>query len=334
MIRLPPFELLQPHTLAEAAEQLSDCGAEEGESVRLVAGGTDLWPNMKRRHQKAETVVSLRGLGEMRRIEADDGDLVLGATATLSEIAAHDLVCERFPSFARAARGISTPALRNMGTLGGNLCLDTRCDYYNQSEEWRRAIDYCMKENGEVCWVAPSSSRCWAVSSGDCAPILQVLGARVRLQSRSGERMVPLEALYRDDGIDYLRKTPGEILVEVRLPAQSGQDNCRTSFLKLSRRGAIDFPVLSIAVCIWIDRFGRVEKSSIVLGAIASLPRSVPAAEESLVGETLNEERIEEAARLCRRAATPLDNTDFMAQWRSKMVEVFAAKALTECAQR
>ncbi|HUF79301.1 MAG TPA: FAD binding domain-containing protein, partial [Thermoanaerobaculia bacterium] len=208
MLRLPPFELRRPRTLADAAAILEGEGAGEGAAegagagasrpagatlqaarVRPVAGGTDLWPNMKRRHQTAAVVVALAGIPELRGIDADS-ELRLGATATLDEVASHPAVRERYPALARAVESISSPPLRNMGTIGGNVCVDTRCTYYNQTEEWRRSIDYCMKEAGTVCWVAPSSPRCWAHSASDSAPMLAALGARVRLVSAAGERTV------------------------------------------------------------------------------------------------------------------------------------------------
>ena len=308
-----------------------DSGAAEGLPVRLVAGGTDLWPNLKRRAQKASTVVSLNGIAELRTLSREGERVAIGGTTTLAEIASSEDLAQLFPSVSAAARRISTPALRNMGTLGGNLCLDTRCNYYNQSEEWRRSVDYCMKEDGEVCWVAPSSSRCWAVSAGDLGPVLCSLGATTHLVSSEGERVVPVLALYRNDGIDYLKKRPEEILEWVELPPESSASACRSSFLKLRRRGAIDFSVLSVAAAVWFDGGGSVERCSVVLGSVSSAPLEVEAASEALVGGRLEEEEILEAARSCRQAATPLDNTDFAAQWRSKMVEVYAAEALRAC---
>ena len=181
MLRLPPFEFRVAGSVAEAAAIL----AGEGPGTRLVAGGTDLWPNMKRRHQSARTVVSLMSIPDLTGIDSN-GELRIGATTRLSDVAASAAVRGRYPALARAVAAISSPPLRNMGTLGGNLCLDTRCTYYNQTEEWRRSIDYCMKEVGTVCWVAPSSPRCWAHSASDSAPMLAALGGRVKLVSAHG----------------------------------------------------------------------------------------------------------------------------------------------------
>src|SRR5262245_40901007 len=205
MLRLPWFEHRAPRSVAEAAKIL----AGEGPRAMLIAGGTDLLPNMKRRHQSPAILVSLRNIPELKRNGA-----VFGAGLTLSEIVRN----EKTPTALRqAAAQVATPHLRNMGTLGGNLCLDTRCNYYNQTYEWRKAIDFCLKKDGKICWVATASKRCVAVSSTDTAPALIALNAAVTLVSEKGSRNVNVEELYRNDGIDYLSRTPNEILTEVRV---------------------------------------------------------------------------------------------------------------------
>ncbi|HEX9670332.1 MAG TPA: FAD binding domain-containing protein [Thermoanaerobaculia bacterium] len=331
MLRLPRFRFLRPQSLAEAAAVLAGEGAGEGQPVRLVAGGTDLWPNMKRRHQKAATVVSLMGVPDLAGVRAN-GELRIGATTILDDLARHPAVRGRWPVLARAVSSISSPPLRQMGTLGGNLCVDTRCTYYNQTEDWRRSIAFCMKEEGEICWVATSSPRCWAHAASDSAPVLLALGARVRLVSAAGEREVPLAALYRDDGIDYLAKRGDEILAEVVVPGDADASRCRASFWKLRRRGSIDFAVLSAAAALWTAPDGTIERARLVLGAVSSQPLAVPEAEALLTGQRPTPERIAEAARLARQAATPMDNTDFQTQWRVKMVEAYAEAALREAA--
>lgn len=329
MLRLPPLSFRQPRTLDEALAIL----AGEGPAARLVAGGTDLLPNMKRRHQQATTLVSLMrvpGLGEV--VDRNGGGLRIGATATLTTVAEHPVVQARYPALARAIESISSPPLRNMGTLGGNLCVDTRCTYYNQTEEWRRSIDYCMKEAGTICWVATSSPRCWAHSASDSAPMLCALGATVRLAGPGGEREVPLPALYRDDGIDYLAKRAGEALVEVLVPASADSAHCRSAFWKLRRRGSIDFAVLSVAAAAWIAPGGVVERAELWLGAVGSAPRQATAAAASLVGRPLDAESIAGAAELAKKAATPMDNTDFQTQWRKAVVGRYVEAALADCA--
>jgi 4-hydroxybenzoyl-CoA reductase subunit beta len=339
MLRLPPFRYLRPQSLAEAAAMLAGEGAAEAQPVRLVAGGTDLWPNMKRRNQKAATVVSLMGIPGLAEIDAGmpsngglAGDLRLGATALLADVAAHAAVRGRYPALARAVESISSPPLRHMGTLGGNLCVDTRCTYYDQTEEWRRSIGYCLKEEGTICWVAPGSRTCLAHSASDSAPMLAALDARVRLTGRDGERAIPLADLYREDGIAYLGKRPDEILTEVLLPPGSDAGSCRSAFWKLRRRGSIDFAVLSVAAAVWTDAAGTVIRARIFLGAVASAPVAATAAAEALMGKALTADAIREAARLCREVATPMDNTDFQTQWRNLMVERYAEAALREVA--
>jgi 4-hydroxybenzoyl-CoA reductase subunit beta len=329
VLRLPPLSFRQPSSLAEALAILNG----EGAGARLVAGGTDLLPNMKRRHQQATTLVSLMNvLGLSGVVDGNGSGLRVGATTTLSAVAEHGAVRARYPALARAVESISSPPLRNMGTLGGNLCLDTRCTYYNQTEEWRRSIDYCMKEQGKICWVATSSPRCWAHSASDAAPMLCALGATVRLASKDGERELPLAALYRDDGIDYLTKRPDEVLVDVHVPAASDAAHCRTAFWKLRRRGSIDFAVLSVAAAVWLDPAGVVERASIWLGAVGSSPREAAPAAASLVGTRLDADAIARAAELAKKTATPMDNTDFQTQWRKAVVGRYVEAALAECA--
>ena len=330
MLRLPPFDYHRPSSTSEVAAVLAD----QGPAARLVAGGTDLWPNMKRRHQHAETIVSLMSIPELREIAVLEGStgLRVCATSTLTQVATDLDVRNRYPALTRAVSSISSPPLRNMGTLGGNLCLDTRCTYYNQTEGWRRSIDYCMKETGTVCWVAPSSPRCWAHSASDSAPILCALGARVRLESNGGDRILEVAELFRDDGIDYLTKQPDELLTDIYLPTESSTDHCRTSFWKLRRRGSIDFAVLTVAAAIWLDNHQHVDRVSLYLGAVGSRPLPVTGVDEILRGKPLTDDAILQAARAARRIATPMDNTDFKAQWRGVMAERYTQAALREIA--
>ncbi len=326
MLRLPPFQFRMPKTLDDAAAIV----AGEGRSARLVAGGTDLWPNMKRRHQEAETVVSLMRIPEIAGVR-NGGVLRIGGTTTLDTIEADPIVVERYPAVARAVESISSPPLRNMGTIGGNLCVDTRCTYYNQTEEWRRSIDYCMKEDGTVCWVAPNSPKCWAHSASDSAPILSALKSQVRLVSTEGERTIPLESLYQNDGIEYMTKRRDEILTEVLVPAESAAGKCRSSFWKLRRRGSIDFGVLSVGAAVWMDG-DEVAEARIWLGSVGSQPLFAEKASTLLAGTRLEPETLEEAGRLARKVATPMDNTDFLTHWRGVMVERYVEAALREIA--
>jgi 4-hydroxybenzoyl-CoA reductase subunit beta len=326
VLRLPPIDLRTPATVQEAA-QLIATG-----DVRIVAGGTDLWPNMKRRHQKAETVVSLMSIPGLDNIDSNKADIRIGATATLASIIRDDKIRERFPAFARALASISSPPLRNMGTIGGNLCVDTRCNYYNQTEEWRRSIDYCLKEDGEICWVATKSPRCWAHTASDSAPMLCALDAKVKLESASGERELPLKDIYVDDGIDYLAKKSDEILTEVTVPGSSDATHCRSAFWKLRRRGSIDFATLSVAAAVWTDDHDVVTQASMYLGAVGSAPMAVLEIESVLVGNKITEESIAKIAHAAHKIAQPMDNTDFAASWRGKMTVQYVSAALREIA--
>ncbi|MGH7752712.1 MAG: FAD binding domain-containing protein, partial [Gemmatimonadales bacterium] len=262
MLRLPAFTYLEPKTLAEALRMKAGAGP----SGMYVAGGTDLYPNMKRLHQDPEVVVSLARIEELRPTDSrtvgrSDGGITLSPLITLTQLSDSPTVRQSVPAVARAAELISTPLLRNMGTLGGNLCLDTRCNYYNQNYEWRKAIDFCMKKDGAICWVAPSSPRCWAVQSSDLAPVMVAIGAEFALAGPQGERVVPAARFYYNDGINYLTKQPEEILTHVRLPSPEGTN---AVYLKLRRRGSFDFPVLGVAVWVKWKGEGRKEKGEVV----------------------------------------------------------------------
>ena len=325
MMRLPPFRYLAPVSVADAVKLMADHGPE----AMLVAGGTDLYPNMKRRQFEPSVLVGLRGVRDLAGVRpAASGGIVIGAGTTLTAVSRHARVRGDYAGLATAAGAVSTPQLRNMGTLGGNVCLDTRCNYYNQTYQWRKAVNFCMKKDGEICLVAPGSPRCWAVSSSDTAPVLWSLGASVRLAGPGGERTIPISALYRDDGIQYLTKQPGDIVTEIRLPPADG---LRSVYLKLRRRGSFDFPVLGVAAAVRMDG-ETVREARIVLGAVASLPREAAEASALLVGQRLTPDLIERAAEAAYRPAKPLDNTDFGHPYRKKMTRVFVARALRRLA--
>ena len=312
MLRLPWFEHRAPRSVAEAAKIL----AGEGPQAMLVAGGTDLLPNMKRRHQTPKILVSLKGIDSLKKVNGS-----IGAGLTLSEV----LRIENIPvALRQAAAQVATPHLRNMGTLGGNLCLDTRCTYYNQNYEWRQAIDFCLKKDGQTCWVATASKRCVAVSSTDTAPALIALNAAVTLEGPSGAREIPVEALYKNDGIDYLSRKPDEILTAVRIP-----EGWKSTYWKLRRRGSFDFPILGVAVALKFSG-DVIDDARVALGAAASRPFLVEKASEYLKGKKLTDEVIAEASTLVANRAKPMDNTDMDLYWRKEVADDFAGYALRE----
>lgn len=323
MMRLPKFEYRVPQTIAEAVRIVADAGP----NGQFVAGGTDLYPNMKRRQQLPKTVISVMRLAELNEITGDGkGGLTIGASVTLTEICEHPVINHDYPVVAQAARTISTPLLRNMGTIGGNLLLDTRCNYYDQNYEWRKGINFCLKKDGDVCWVAPGGSKCWAVQSSDLVPVMVAIGAKLKFASTLGERVVDAAGLYNDDGIDYLRKRPDELLVAIELPPTNGW---RASYQKLRRRGAFDFPVLGVAACVhWDDSFSIVTSAKLVLGGIAPAPVEIKDASTVLIGKALDPNQIEAAAEAAYIKARPLDNTDFVYQWRKQMARQYTLRAL------
>lgn len=324
MLRLPRFEFHRPRTVDEALR----ISADQGARGKFVAGGTDLYPNMKRRHQVPQHVISLGAVRELHGITGDPRrGVTIGAMVRLSEIEHSPLLRDSYGPVATAAALVSTPLLRNMGTLGGNLLLDTRCNYYDQTHEWRESIRFCLKCNGDTCWVAPSSPRCWAVQSSDSVPLLCAMDASVTLRSRAGERRVPVRDLYRDDGIDYLTLRPGELLTQVHLPPVNGW---RASYRKLRRRGTFDFPVLGVGVCVFRD--GDVVRDvRIRIGGAGSHAIPATAAEDLLRGQVPTDELIEAAAQHAYKPVRAFDNTDYEAHWRKKMAPVFVARALRDC---
>ncbi len=324
MLRLPPFRYAAPGTAADASRLLADYGGD----AMPVAGGTDLYPNMKRGQYTPKVLVSLRAVAEAYGVAAN-GTLTLGAMTTLTEVAAHADIRARWPAIARAASLVSSPPLRNMGTIGGNLCVDTRCNYYNQTEFWRASIGYCMKRDGEVCLVAPGSDTCWALSSSDTAPVMIALDAEVTLVGARAERRIPVRALYGPDGIRYLAKRPEEVLTRIDVPDRAGWV---MTYRKLRRRGSIDFPILGVAAAVRLAPGRVVEDARLVLGAVDTAPVVAKEAEAFLRGRVLDAETIEMAAGIAYKPARPLDNADLVYSWRKKMARIEVARALRELA--
>ena len=329
-MRLPKFDYRVPREIAEAVKIIAGAGPEG----QFVAGGTDLYPNMKRRQQTPRTVISVMRLPELNQITGDGKlGVRIGASVTLTDIVDHPLINRDYPVIAHAARSISTPILRNMGTIGGNLLLDTRCNYYDQNFEWRKGINFCLKKDGDVCWVAPGSSKCWAVQSSDLVPVMVAIGAKFRLASTLGERMIDAAGFYNDDGIDYLKKRPDELLVDIHLPPLNGW---RASYQKLRRRGAFDFPVLGVAAFVQMengngnDHVARVKNARLVLGGIGPSPIEVKEAGEALIGQLLDDNHIQAAAEAAYVKARPLDNTDFVMNWRKQMTRQYTLRALQQ----
>jgi 4-hydroxybenzoyl-CoA reductase subunit beta len=330
MLRLPRFHLLTPASYAEAAKMLDDNGAAEVDRTRgtpalrvmVVAGGTDLFPNMKRRQFTPEVLVSLSGVRDAEGIHRN-GQVTIGAMTTLTAIANDPLVKERYAALAQAARLVSTPQLRNMATIGGNICLDTRCNWYDQSLFWRTAEGFCMKTHPDVvCRVATSSPRCLAVASADTVPALIALGATVRFEDARTSREVALADLYREDGIQAMAMRADEVLTGITLPDATGW---RSTYLKLRDRNSFDFPIAGVAAALRLDG-ATVTDARIAITALASRPMAVDAT--ALVGTKLDDDAIAAAADAVHKAARPMDNTSGTISQRKRAARVFTERAL------
>lgn len=326
MLRLPPFSYVAATSLDAAVERL----AAEPHAM-VVSGGTDLYANMKQRLFTPPTLIGLRSIPELRFILFNEvAGLTIGATATLTDIAESSVVRRHYPALANAAELVSTPQLRNMGTIGGNLCLDTRCNYYNQNLDWRKALGYCMKKDGDVCKVALSSPKCVAVNSSDTAPVLQAFGARLRLRGPAGEREIPIADFYRNDGMFAWNKAPGEIVSRILVPPP--QAGTRSAYRKLRLRGSFDFPIVGVAAVVVKNDAGECTAARVVVNAVTSMPLEIPLAAEALIGSSLDQSALERAAEAAFALGKPLDNTSGSIPYRKRMIRVFARRALEDCA--
>jgi 4-hydroxybenzoyl-CoA reductase subunit beta len=326
MLRLPEFTYLQPRSVKQATKALADLGA----NAMLVAGGTDVYPKMKRGQFTPRHLISLRALHELKGIRQSKEGLWIGAGESLTAVSSHRLIEKHFPALAHAAESVSTPQLRNMGTIGGNVLVDTRCNYYDQTFFWRQAVGFCMKKDGDICLVAPGSAKCLAIASSDTSPVLVSLGAEAILVSPRGERRVKLEDLYRDDGIDYSTKTNDEVLKGLLIPPESL--GWRNVYLKLRRRGSFDFPILGVAATMDTDERGECRHVSVVLTAVASSPKIVPEAMVLLQGKKVTLDLINAVADLAAKTAHPLDNADLDYWYRKRMAKVYTQRALAQVA--
>jgi 4-hydroxybenzoyl-CoA reductase subunit beta len=320
MLTLPPFQYHSPKSVAEAVALL---GAH-GPKAKLIAGGTDLVPNMKHRLFTPEHVIGLHDIDELHRIGERDGALCLGAMVTLANLARDERVSVLFPSLAKAAAQVAGPQLREMGTLGGNLALDTRCVYYNQTHFWRKALGYCLKKDGTACHVVKGGQKCVAAASNDTAPVLITLGATVRLLSPRGQRELPLDQLYVADGVRNTVLEPDELITEVRVLLPQGR--LVTGYQKLRIRASIDYPALTVAVAAWLERDGTAQWIRMVLSALGSRPHPVKRLEH-LFGRALDAAAIEELGQAAFKQCHPLTNINVDPGWRRQMIPVFVRRA-------
>ncbi len=321
---LPSFEVVRPQTIASALEPLRHFGAE----AQMIAGGTDLLPSMKQGLFAPRVLIDLKGLRELDfiRFDARRG-LEIGALTTISALANSQVVAREFPVLHEAAKTVASPLLRNMGTLGGNLCLDTRCLYYNQSEFWRGSLGGCIKKDGAVCHVAPGSDTCWAAFSGDTAPALLALEATVELAGPRGRREIPLAELYVNDGLVRLTKAADEMVTAVRVPAANA--GWLGTYRKLRIRQSIDYPLAGVAVVMRKRADGSCAQARIGLTAVNPMPRLVTASDR-LAGQAYSAALVEDVAREAIRVGKPLKTSASTMEYRRQMIQVFVRRALTD----
>ena len=323
MLRLHEYVYHRPDTVAEAAKLLA---AAPGRAM-LIAGGTDLMPNMKHGLFTPQDVIALKQIRELHGIEQQGGELVIGAAETLSAVASHPAVKKEFPALARAAGHVAGPQLRNMGTIGGNLCLDTRCTYYNQTFFWRDALGYCLKKDGEVCHVTKTGKKCVAAHSADTPPVLMALGATADLVSARGTRTVPVADFFIADGTANTVRGWDEILTRVRIPI----NGMRTAYQKLRQRGAIDYPLLNMGAAVSFDG-DVVSEARLVVSALGSRPRMVTGLDRVAHGQPLTNAVIDAIAERAFAQCHPLENIIVDTEWRRAMVPVYVRRAFSDIA--
>ncbi len=321
---LPNFELLRPASLGETLSALERFGPE----ARVIAGGTDLIPSMKQRLFAPRVLVDLKRLRELDFIRVEeDGGLAIGALTRISALAESSVIAERFPVLHEAAKTVASPLLRNLGTLGGNLCLDTRCLYYNQSEFWRASLGYCLKKDGTRCHVAPGGQFCWAAFSGDTAPALLALDARIQLAGPRGTRELPLADFYSNDGVAHLAKGTSELVTGISIPAASA-GWCGV-YRKYRIRQAIDYPLAGVAAVMRKAPDGTCLEARIALTGVNPAPKLVSAA-ALLRGCRYKAALVEEVAHEAIRTGKPLRTSASTPEYRRHILRVFVRRALEE----
>jgi len=323
VLTLPPFEYHAPTSLAEALALLTQHAGQ----VKLIAGGTDLVPNMKHRLFTPRHVVGLKGIADLDYIREEGKGIRIGAMTTIAALARSERVQARLPSLAQAAAQIAGPQLREMGTLGGNLCLDTRCVYYNQTYFWRQALGFCLKKDGTVCHVVKAGKKCVAAASNDSAPVLMSLGASVRIAGPRGEREMPLQDFYLPDGIVNTALAADEIVVEARIPAPP--PGLKMGYQKVRVRAAIDYPALTVAVAYQVDAGQKLGDLRLVVSALGARPHPV-ARLDAFRGRPLGATLKRELGAAVHKQCHPLTNINVDPSWRREILPVIVRRALDE----
>jgi 4-hydroxybenzoyl-CoA reductase subunit beta len=322
-LSLPDFQLLRPHAVQEAVELLQRYAG----NLQILAGGTDLIPSMRQGLFAPHFVLDIRGIRELRGIREKDGGLVIGALTPLATIEGDERIRREYPVLAEAAASVASPVLRQMGTIGGNICLDTRCLWYNQSLMWRKSCGFCIKKDGDLCHVAPGGTKCWAAFSADTPPALLCLGAELEIAGPEGMRRTALKDFYTNVGDARMKLEKNELLTRVFLPASSA--GYRGAYRKLRVRGSIDYPLAGVAAA-WKRSNGHVEDARVAITAVNPAPLLVPGAGKLLGGAVLDEEVVAAAGEMAAKIAKPLTTSALTPEYRREMIQVLTKRALLE----
>ena len=323
---LPEFKLLRPRTLEEALR----CLAAHSGNTRVLAGGTDLIPSMRQKLFEPEYVLDIRHLADLKGIHAQSGGgVAIGALTTLSAIEHSGFLRQHFPVLTEAASTVASPLLRNMGTLGGNICLDTRCLWYNQSLTWRKGCGFCIKKDGDLCHVAPGGTKCWAVFSGDTPPALLCLNAEIEIAGPAGVRRIPLREFYTGIGDAYRKLQSQELLTRVFLPGACA--DYRGVYRKLRIRGSIDYPLAGVAVALKRSN-GEVSDARLAITAVNPAPMLVKGAREILAGKSVDDKLAGAVGELAAKTAKPLTTSALTPEYRREMIRVFTKRVVLAAA--
>jgi 4-hydroxybenzoyl-CoA reductase subunit beta len=304
--------------------------AKQGDGIRVLAGGTDLIPSMRQGLFDSEHVLDIRHIGELQGVRPRPGNGVeIGALTTLTSIECSGFLRRHYSVLTEAAATVASPLLRNMGTIGGNICLDTRCLWYNQSLTWRKGCGFCIKKDGDLCHVAPGGTKCWAAFSGDTPPALLCLNAEVEIASASGVRRMPLSDFYTGEGDAYRKLQANELLTRVFLPESSA--DYRGVYRKLRIRGSIDYPLAGVAMVLQRSN-GHIADARLAITAVNPAPLLVKGITEMLEGKVVDEALAEAVAVLAAKTAKPLTTSALTPEYRREMIRVFTKRAVLAAA--
>jgi len=324
---LSRFQLFRPRDAAEALVMLRDHAGEGARATRILAGGTDLLPSMRQKLFEPEYVLDLRLVKELRGIGETEQGIEIGALTTLREIERSQILQDQYPVLVEAAGTVAFPVIRNMGTIGGNICLDTRCLWYNQSLAWRKSCAFCIKKDGDLCHVAPGGTKCWAAFSGDTPPALLCLNAEMEIASAGGSRRIFLRDFYTGEGDNYRKLQPNELLTRIILPRNSS--GYRGAYRKLRIRGSIDYPLAGVAVAAKRSN-GHIQDLRIGITAVNPAPILVSGLDAIVANGASAQQISAAAADLAARTARPLTTSALTPEYRREMIRVFTRRAVGE----